>query len=374
MDIKNILLHLLFIVFPLCSYAFNSKKNGKTFNAVFYNIHIVKQNHRNILNKFNIDIQPDTNFYSTVVENFKDDDERLNAHIMLPDTFVNEDFANFPITVLKKGNIWLLSEFGEKKFKFIEGNLKGFVRLKDKIWFYYLIDGEARIYSVNLSTNKKVEWHATIRNNEDYGHVYEDDMHGTNASLYAISDTLIALECNPDWPRSFTDIFVYSIFSKELKYCYGQIPKSMWNKYPELTKEAKKLEKMLVVEPMDSIENLFLNYPDKKIRLTDTRLMPRDYDNNGGGIEFLVSHKGTKVIYFVVEAVGDFMHGEGYIVNTDGTNNTKIFSDAFGKIRYWNRTNDNLYILENGNLSLVYGEKNKVMQLDTNVEWFEIEL
>ena len=105
-----------------------------------------------------------TNCYKKVIENSKEETQQINAIITIPDTITNEDFIKYPITVLKDGDIWLLSEFGKKKFKLIEGDIKGFTRSKGEVWFYYLIDGIPQIYSVKLSRGKKIEWLATIKN------------------------------------------------------------------------------------------------------------------------------------------------------------------------------------------------------------------
>ncbi len=311
------------------------------------------------------------NFSKIVIENVIEKGEQAKAIITVPDSITNEDFKKYPVTLLKDGDIWLLSEFGKKRFKFIESDILGFVRLMDKIWFYYLIDGEPQIYSVKLSNTKEIEWNVTISNEEDNEHLFEDEMYGSNASLYFLSDTALALECDPHWPFSFENLFVYSLSSKELSFYSGSIPEEMWNKYPAISQKAEELKKMIVVEAVGDIENLFINYPNKKIRLTDTRNMARDIENGGGGIEFRVSHNGSKVIYFVVEAVGDFEHGEGYIINIDGTYNTNICSDGFG-ITYWNKANDNLYILDNNTLSVIYGKANKIIKLDEKVDQFEI--
>lgn len=95
------------------------------------------------------------------------------------------------------------------------------------------------------------------------------------------------------------------------------------------SEEAGRFERHQVKGKFEQTKDVELSYTDengKKQVITNTPFNKLS-QVEGGGIGFQVLPGGKRVIFYVVQSFGDYLHGPVFAVNLDGSNQTKLADD-----------------------------------------------
>ncbi len=128
-------------------------------------------------------------------------------------------------------------------------------------------------------------------------------------------------------------------------------------------------------EVTKKIELAYTDESGQKKVITKTPFS-KESKQNGGGLFYQCLPSGKNLIFYVITAVGDYIHGPVYVVNIDGSAQNKLAEDIFGfdafvtqpagLVYYTN--GDGLYRLKDDNTSqLIRQEVTKVRSFGTHL-------
>lgn len=81
-------------------------------------------------------------------------------------------------------------------------------------------------------------------------------------------------------------------------------------------------------EVTSDTELMYIDEAGKRTKVTSTPI-PKESVESGGGLGYKVLPDSERLLFYVVQSVGDYIHGPVYAVNIDGSQQIKLSDDIF---------------------------------------------